>query len=95
MSAHSNSGYGKYLAIWAALILLLLAGAYAPPLLHLSKPNAVALILGVALAKAVLVLLFFMHMKSEKLVPLWVVFLFPFFLIGVAVLLVAVGPLLV
>ena len=95
MSTHAQTGYGKYLVIWVWLVLLLLVGAYAPPLLGLSKPSAVALILSVALIKAVLVLLFFMHLKSEKLVPLWAILIFPFFLIGLAVLLVTIGPALV
>ncbi len=95
MSTRAHPGYGKYLAIWVWLMVLLLAGAYGPPLLGLSRPAAVSMILGVALIKAVLVLLFYMHMQSEKLVPLWVVFIFPFFLIGLAVLLVTIGPALV
>lgn len=95
MSAHASPGYGKYLVIWVWLVLLLLVGAYAPPLLGLSKLSAVALILGVALIKAVLVALFFMHLKSERIVPLWVIIFFPFFLIGLAVLLVTIGPALV
>ena len=94
MSTHAQTGYGKYLVIWVWLILLLAVGAYGPPLLGLSKPSAVALILGVALIKAVLVLLFYMHLKSEK-IPLWVIAAFPFFLIGIAVLLVTLGPALV
>ena len=95
MSTHAQTGYGKYLVIWVWLILLLAVGAYGPPLLGLSKPSAVALILSVSLIKALLVALFFMHLKSEKIVPLWVIILFPFFLVGLAVLLVTVGPALV
>ena len=92
MSAHATPSYGKYLVIWAWLVILLGVGAYGPPLLGLSKLSAVGLILGVALIKAVLVALFFMHLKSERIVPLWVIILFPFFLIGLAVLLVTIGP---
>ena len=95
MSGHAAPSYGKYLVIWAWLVLLLVVGAYAPSLLGLSKLSAVALILGVALIKAALVALFFMHLKSEKIVPLWVIVIFPFFLIGLAVLLVTIGPALV
>lgn len=95
MSTHAHPSYGKYLAIWVWLVVLLLTGAYGPPVLGLSGLLAVALILGVALVKAALVLLFFMHMKFERVVPLWVVLIFPFFLIGLAVLLVTIGPALV
>ena len=51
----------------------------------------ILLILGVSLIKTGLVVLFYMHLKSERVVPLWIVALFPFFLIGLAVLLVLSG----
>ena len=78
--------YGKYLLIWIWLIALLVAGTFIS-YLPLSKSGIVLLILAVALAKTALVVLFYMHMKFERL-PLWVVAIFPFFLIGLAVLLV-------
>ncbi len=82
--------YGKYLWIWAYLIALLIAGtliSYLP----ISKVGVVLLILSVSLAKAILVALFFMHLKFEKWVPLWVVAISPFFLIGLAAFLVLLG----
>ena len=82
--------YGKYLGIWAYLIALLITGtliSYLP----ISKVGVVLLILTVSLAKATLVALFYMHLKFEKWVPLWVVAIFPFFLIGLATLLVFIG----
>lgn len=82
--------YGKYLGIWAYLIALLIAGtliSYLP----ISKMGVVLLILTVSLAKATLVALFYMHLKFEKWVPLWVVAIFPFFLIGLATFLVLIG----
>ena len=94
MSTNAHSGYGKYLVIWVWLVLLLWIGAYGPHLLGLSHTSAMALILFVSLIKAGLVVLFYMHLKSEK-IPLWVIAVFPFFLIGIAVLLVTIGPALV
>ena len=79
--------YRKYLLIWVWLIALLAAGTLISTL-PISKTGAVLLILLVALVKTALVVLFYMHMKFERLVPLWVVAVFPFFLIGLAVLLV-------
>ena len=86
--------YSKYLLIWVWLIALLAIGAFISslPASMISKTQAVLLILFVSLIKAVLVCLFYMHMKSERLVPIWVVALFPFFLLGLAALLVLVGP---
>ena len=91
MSNHAHTGYGKYLVIWVWLVVLLLAGAYGPGLLGLSHSGAMALILGVSLIKAALVAAFYMHLYSEK-VPLWVVVISPFLLIGLSVLLVIIGP---
>ena len=91
MSNHAHAGYGKYLVIWAWLVILLLAGAYGPGVLGLSRSGAMGLILFVSLVKAALVALFYMHLASEK-IPLWMVVVSPFFLIGLAVLLVTVGP---
>ena len=87
MSQHSaEPTYGKYLLIWVWLIVLLVAGTFIS-YLPISKTGIVLLILAIALAKTALVVLFYMHMKSER-VPLWAVAVFPFFLIGLAVLLV-------
>ena len=82
--------YGKYFLIWVWLIALLIAGtviSYLP----VSKTGIVLLILGVSVIKAGLVSLFYMHLKFERLVPIWVVAVFPFFLIALAVLLVLTG----
>lgn len=83
-------GYGKYLVIWVWLIVLLAAGT-ALSSLPISKNGAVTLILGIALAKTALVALFYMHLKFERVVPIWVVAISPFFLIGLAALLVLLG----
>ena len=82
--------YGKYLLIWVWLIALLAAGTFIS-FLPISKTAVILLILGVSLIKTGLVVLFYMHLKSERVVPLWIVALFPFFLIGLAVLLVLSG----
>ncbi len=85
------TSYGKYLLIWVWLIALLAAGTYTSSL-PISKTQAVLLILFISLIKAGLVCLFYMHLKSERLVPIWVVAIFPFVLIGLAALLVLLGP---
>lgn len=95
MTTESNAPtYGKYLVIWVWLIVLLLAGSFVPSL-RLSQEGAATLILGVALVKTTLVALFYMHLKFEKWVPIWVVAGFPFLLIGLAVGLLKVGFLFV
>lgn len=83
-------GYGKYLIIWVWLIVLLAAGTWIASL-PISKTEAVGLILLISLVKVVLVALFYMHLKSERWVPIWVIAIAPFFLIGLAVLLVLLG----
>ena len=85
MTTHAEPSYGKYLAVWVWLILLLAAGTFVS-FLPIQKTEAVLLILSVSLAKALLVALFYMHLKSER-IPLWTVALLPFFLVGAAALL--------
>lgn len=83
--------YRAYLVIWAWLIALLAAGtliSYLP----VGKLGAASLILGIAFIKTVLVVLFYMHMKFERLVPLWVVAASPFLLLLLAGLVVLIGP---
>ena len=87
MSSQAQPTYGKYLIIWIWLIALLAAGTFISTL-PISKTEAVLLILGISLIKTALVALFFMHLKFERSIPLWVVVLFPFLLVGSAVLLV-------
>ena len=82
--------YGKYLLIWVWLIALLAAGTFISSL-PISKTAIVLLILAVSLVKTGLVALFYMHLKFERLVPIWVVALFPFLLVGLAVLMVLFG----
>jgi caa(3)-type oxidase subunit IV len=88
MSGHSSQpSYAAYVVIWAWLIALLAGGTFVS-YLPVGKTGVVLLILGIALIKTILVGLFFMHLKAERSVPLWVVVLFPFLLVGAAVLLV-------
>lgn len=82
--------YGKYLMVWVWLIALLAAGTFVSSL-PISKTAIVLLILAVSLVKTGLVGLFYMHLKFERLVPIWVVALSPFLLVGLAVLLVLFG----
>ena len=89
MNEHSTQpGYAPYVVIWAWLIALLAGGTFVS-YLPLGKTGVVLAILGIALIKTLLVGMFFMHLKSERSVPLWVVVLFPFLLVGAAVLLIA------
>ncbi len=80
--------YAPYVIIWAWLIALLAGGTFISTL-PVGKTSAVLLILGIAFIKTLLVGMFYMHLKSERSVPLWVVVLFPFLLVGAAVLLIA------
>lgn len=82
--------YGKYLLVWVWLIALLAAGTFVSSL-PISKTAIVLLILAVSLVKTGLVGLFYMHLKFERLVPIWMVALSPFLLVGLAVLLVLFG----
>lgn len=85
----THPSYRGYLAIWGWLMALLVAGTFASGL-SISKGQIILIILGVSLVKAALVSLFYMHLKFEKLVPLWIIVVFPFFLIGMAALLVLI-----
>ena len=82
--------YGKYLVIWIWLIVLLAAGTFISTL-SIPKAGVIGLILLISLTKTALVALFYMHLKSERWVPIWVVAIFPFFLVGLAVLMVLLG----
>ena len=94
MKTHDASpGYGKYLAIWAWLMALLAAGTFVSQM-PISKGLAVQVILAISLIKAALVALFYMHLKFEKVVPVWVIAIFPFFLIGMATFLLWIGNVL-
>ncbi len=86
----TQPSYAIYLWIWVGLIVLLAAGTFIS-YLPLSKKEIILLIFLVSLSKATLVALFYMHLKFEKAVPLWVVAIFPFFLIGLAAFLVLIG----
>ncbi len=61
---HARPGIGLYVAVWAALVALtgLTVGAAALDLKHVSTLTAVA----IAVVKASLVLLYFMHLRYEK-----------------------------
>jgi caa(3)-type oxidase subunit IV len=90
MTQPQQPSYLKYFAIWGWLVALLVAGTLSP-LLPFSRWGVTLFILLIALVKAVLVSLFYMHLKFEKIVPLWVVAVFPFFLIMLAVLVLLLG----
>jgi cytochrome c oxidase subunit IV len=59
-----------YVAVFAALLMLTVA-TVAVSSLQLSVTAAIALGLTIASAKAALVVLFFMHLKSEKAMVFW------------------------
>ncbi len=87
---HAVPNYGKYLVIWAFLIALLAAGTFVS-YLPISRTGIALIILGISLVKTALVGLYFMHMKFEKFIPIWAVAVFPFFLLGLAGLLIFLG----
>ncbi len=86
----AGQSYAKYLVIWGWLIALLAGGTFISTL-PFSKAAIISLIFLISFTKAMLVVLFYMHLKFERLVPLWVVAVSPFFLIGLAVGLVGLG----
>ncbi|PIQ83122.1 MAG: hypothetical protein COV76_00210 [Candidatus Omnitrophica bacterium CG11_big_fil_rev_8_21_14_0_20_64_10] len=91
MNAQTTTiSYKSHLVIWAWLIALLIGGTFLSHL-PLAEGELATLILGISLIKATLVGLFFMHLKFERVVPIWVVAIFPFFLIGLSVLLLVPG----
>ncbi len=85
--------YKKYLVIWVWLIVLLAAGTFVSRL-PIPKSSIILLIMAISITKALLVALFFMHLKFERLVPLWIVAISPFFLVGLAAFLILSGILL-
>ena len=89
-SSSAHPGYKLYFLIWGWLIALLAASTFFS-YLPIPKAKVILLILAASFTKAILVCLFYMHLKFEKVVPLWVVAIFPFFLIGLASLLVFLG----
>ena len=91
-ASHSPS-YAHYFAIWGWLVALLVGGTFVS-LLPLSRTNVIFGVLLIALIKAILVALFYMHLKYEKLAPLWVVVLFPLFLITMAASLIFIGKII-
>ena len=81
MNSHSSSVVSVYLRVWAAL-LVLLAATVGAAFLNMGPFNAVVALM-IAVTKAVLVILFFMHAKdSDRLIwvyaaagVLWLLFL--------------------
>ena len=80
--------YKAYAVIWVWLIALLAGGTFVS-YLPVGRTGVVLIILGIALIKTTLVGMFYMHLKAERSVPLWVIVFFPFLLVGAAVLLIA------
>ncbi len=82
--------YKKYGVIWAALIGLLAVSTFFSHL-PISKTAIIGLIMLVSLIKAGLVSWYYMHLDGEKALPLWIVVIFPFFLIALAVAMMLIG----
>ena len=59
-----------YVAVFGAL-LVLTASTVGASFLHMPAAPAIALALTIAVAKATLVVLFFMHLKGEKPMVFW------------------------
>jgi len=90
MSTESSEiSYKSFFVIWVGLIALLVGGTYISKL-PISKTEIILLILGISLIKTLLVTLYYMHMKFEKL-SLWLVVTFPILLVGICFLLVLPG----
>lgn len=80
--------YAPYVIIWAWLVALLVVGTFVS-YLPIGPTGVALLILGISLIKTILVGMFYMHLKAERSVSLWVVVLFPFLLVGAVALLIA------
>jgi cytochrome c oxidase subunit 4 len=64
------TGSRAYIAVFVALLVLTVA-TVAASYLRLASGSTVALALSIATVKATLVVLFFMHLKSEKPMVFW------------------------
>jgi cytochrome c oxidase subunit 4 len=73
-----------YLAVFAAL-LVLTAVTVGFSYLHLPHPLAVSIGLAIAIAKASLVVMFFMHLKGERPMVMWPLGLTVFLFVGLFV----------
>ena len=82
-----NGEASLYVAIWAWLVILLLAGL-AIFVLPIPREAAVTLIFGVAAIKAVLVLRNYMHLKHEHLLIYLIVLVPALFMLGLALALI-------
>lgn len=76
-----------YVAVWALLVLLLIAGL-AVFTLPIPRTVAVALIFAIAGVKAVLVLRNYMHLKHENLLIYVIVLVPALFMLGLAIALI-------
>lgn len=85
------ANYKKQGVIWVALIALLTVSTFFARL-PISKTAIIGLIMLVSLIKAGLVCWYYMHLKGETARPLWIVVIFPFFLIALAAALILIGP---
>lgn len=88
---NTTASYKKYWVIWVALIVLLTVSTFFSHL-PISKTAIIGLIMLASLIKAGLVCWYYMHLKGETARPLWVIVIFPFFLIALSVALILIGP---
>jgi caa(3)-type oxidase subunit IV len=86
-TANARDNSSLYVAVWAALVLLLVAGL-AIFVLPIPRAVAVALIFGVAGVKAALVMRNYMHLKHEHLLIYLIVLVPIVFVLGLALALV-------
>jgi cytochrome c oxidase subunit 4 len=88
--ARAASRRGRYLAVFGLLfVLTVLEVAVASPALGISRVPLVASLVGLAVAKAALVALFFMHLKDETRALRWTVLLPCVFPVLYALILIA------
>ena len=85
MTTHDGTVKVKgYLAVFGAL-LALTAVTVGFSYLHLAHPLAVAVGIAIAIAKASLVVMFFMHLKGERPMVMWPLGLTVFLFVGLFV----------
>ncbi len=85
-TAHASSSAKTYLAVWGWLAGLMLLSVLLSEL-HIPKPTIILAILALSTIKALLVALYYMHLKIDRRLLAFVAVV-PLVLVGLAVLVV-------
>ena len=91
--AHGSTAQSLWIWIWLAALMLLSVVLSESSLLPISSGAVVWLVLVLSTVKALLVALYYMHLKDDRRLVVGVA-LFPLILIGLATLLVLSGRLI-